>query len=194
MPERSAERDGDLDHQGDGDHYDPGDEADGGADRQFPDSFERSRDEGDLAGGGADLGEGLPEPERELADELERRRGLEAARHRLERLAGDGTDGRRGGSLVDRDALGVIAAARDFGVDEDTAEAEAERLAITDALLEAAQQPPPDPSVHTFAALISKQETRGTSIVLTLRIPWEHRDAVFRAMETMPFSAMVSLT
>ncbi|MGB9030402.1 MAG: hypothetical protein WCC27_09800 [Acidobacteriaceae bacterium] len=54
--------------------------------------------------------------------------------------------------------------------------------------------PPPDPGVHNFYALISKQETRGTSIVLTLRVPWEQRKAVFGAMESMPFNAHIQMT
>lgn len=194
MPEGPAAGDGDRHHDGNGDDYQGSDQTDGGNDGDLQDGDLGSSGEGDGLGRGTYAGEGLTEPERELADELERTRGLEAARDRLERLAGDGPDGGGGGSVVDRDALAVIDAAGRFGVDEDTEEASQERAAIAAALALHAIAPPPDPKVHTFPALISKQETRGTSIVLTMRVPWECREVVFNAMETMPFNAVVQMT
>lgn len=194
MPYRYSEAGVGSDPEGDPDDYefgvDAGEDDDGGV------------LSGDLGGDGVgrdiDPGPGLTESERELADELDRTRELESARLRFERAARDseaGADGGRVGHLNDRDALAVIDAAGRFGLDEDLSDLDqAEISSITEALAVHAGRPAKDPSEYNFYAIIQNQTTRGNSVILTLKVPWEHRDEVFRALDTMPFSAMVKMT
>jgi hypothetical protein len=149
--------------------------------------------EGERLGGNVDPGPGLTDPERELADELERTRELERARDRFERFARDSTvGGGGGGSSAERDALAVIDASERFGVD-DSEIAQKERDSITEALALHASKPAPPPDEFTFYAHVDKQQTAGKSIVLTLRVPWEHRWEVFKSLDEMPFSALIRL-
>ena len=190
MPGGPTEGDGWVDREGDHDGIDLSEAADGLDESVLP-GYDY---ESDRAGGGADSGTGLTEPERELADELDRTRALEATRDRFERFAGNGAmgGGRGTGSSVDRDALAIIDAAGRFGLDDDE-ETEKERLAISDALAAAALAPPKKLDEYTFYAIVAEQKTRGNNILLTMKVPWEHREEVFRAMETMPFAAMVRM-
>jgi hypothetical protein len=99
------------------------------------------------------------------------------------------------GPSVDRDALAVIDAAGRFGILDLTDEELAEVDTITDALALHAAKPPDDPDVYRFYAVITKQGTTATGqITLTMTVPWEHHDEVFRALDTMPFTAMVKMT
>jgi hypothetical protein len=193
VPKGPAAGDDGDDHQGDLDHLPTSNGADG-----FDDPGVHHRDlggdgEGEWAGRDVDPGPGLTEPERELADELNRIRELDRARDRVERLAGDGPPGRggRGASPEDRDALAIIAAAERFGLEASEKDRE-ERDLIKTALASRGSEPK-RPDEYSFYAIISKQTTEGRSIVLNLRVPWEFKDEVFRALETMPFAAQVTM-
>jgi hypothetical protein len=151
----------------------------------------------DSVDGGAVGWTGLTEPERELADELDRIRGLEATRDRFVRDAGIGPGSGGSGAVsgIDRDALAIVQAAGRFGGVELTDEEMAEVEAITDALAQHAVEPPPDPDVYRFRAVIVKQGTTATGqISLTMTIPWEYHDEVFRSLDTMPFTARIEMT
>lgn len=189
----------------DDDGFDIGSDLDDLEDGLRPDGFDESalREdvrpddiESDGPSGGFDSGTGLTEPERELADELNRQRELGYAASRLERYAGNGSPGSGGGvgSPVDRDALAIIDAAGRFGLEDDDAQAQKERESITEALAIQAQAPPKRLDEYNFYAIIASQGTKGNSVILTLKVPWEHREEVFRAMDTMPFAAMVKMT
>lgn len=88
--------------------------------------------------------------------------------------------------------MAVIVAAERFGVDA-TEQDERERAAIKEALAVSAQLDSKRLDEFSFYAIVKSQSTQGQSIILNLRIPWEHRDEVFRAMETMPFAAQVTM-
>jgi hypothetical protein len=142
-----------------------------------------------------DPGPGLTEPERELADELERVRDLERARDRVGRLTGSGEVGYggRGSRPEDRDALAIIDAAGRFGLEVSDKDEE-ERQLVKQVLADHAALPPKKLDEFTFMAIIEKQSTAGRKIVLQLTIPWESREEVFRSMETMPFNCMVTIS
>lgn len=116
---------------------------------------------------------------------------MERARDRIERLARDGDlgGGGGGGSPEDRDATAVILAAERFGLEASDRD-EDERNKIK-AALATHDAPAKRPDEFSFYAIVQKQQTAGRSIILNLQVPWEHRDEVFRALETMPFSAQV---
>ncbi|MDA4119768.1 MAG: hypothetical protein OK436_04185 [Thaumarchaeota archaeon] len=150
---------------------------------------------GEWPGRDFDPGPGLTEPERELADELERIRELERARDRVGRLTGSGEVGYGGGgsSPEDRDALAIIDAAGRFGL-EVSEKDEEERQLVKQALADFAALPPKKVNEYTFLAIVEKQATAGRKLVLSLAVPWECRDEVFRSLETMPFSCKVTLS
>ncbi len=98
------------------------------------------------------------------------------------------------GSPGERDALAVIDAARRVGLEEDDDEAVAERERITAALAIHAERPQRNLDEYHFFAIITKQTAdRQGDLALTMKVPWEHREEVFRALETMPFQAMVTM-
>ena len=103
-----------------------------------------------------------------------------------------------GGGGTDADALAVIDAAARFGTDalaDDSDEATLERQRISQALLENARKPKPDPDTYVFYASVTKQSTNTQgNILLSLEVPWECRHQVFKALEVMPFSCLVKLT
>lgn len=68
-----------------------------------------------------------------------------------------------------------------------------ERERIAEALAQRAAKPDHTPGEYKFYAVITKQSTIKQNVVLTLEVPWEHRHQVFKALETMPFSAMVTM-
>lgn len=179
-----------------------GDDLEGGEGTDFRDDPELLADvladdlEGDRPGRGFDVGPGLTESERELADERNRIRELESARDRFERFAGDGElgSGGRTGSPADRDALAIVEAAERFGVDEDDEQANAELESIAEALSIQAKALPKRLSEYEFYGIIGSVATRGTNIVLTMKIPWEFREEVWRAADTMPFAATIKMT
>ena len=84
-----------------------------------------------------------------------------------------------------------MVAAEGFGLEAGERD-EQERAKIRELL---AQIPPRQRKVdeYSFYAIVQKQATAGRSIILNLQVPWEHRDEVFRALETMPFSAQVTM-
>lgn len=197
MPRNDSAGDDHGDLDGDREDFGSGDGTDAWDDDGLHDSDSGRDEPGDGPSGGFDAGTGLTEPERELADELNRRRELAATRSRFERAAGNGPLGDGGGGFaVDHDALAVIDAARRFGVDEaEDAAAYAEREAITAALAASAERPPKQLDQYDFYAIIDKQATtKMGNISLTLLVPWEFHEEVFRALETMPFRAMVRMT
>ena len=98
-----------------------------------------------------------------------------------------------GGSSADRDALAVIDAAGRFGLEDDSEVAEAERDRIREALALHAARPLKKEEEFNFYAIIAKQSTQGNSVILTLKVPWEEREEVFRSLDTMPFAATVTL-
>ncbi|MDA4120186.1 MAG: hypothetical protein OK436_06320, partial [Thaumarchaeota archaeon] len=142
-----------------------------------------------------DPGPGLTEPERELADELERVRDLERARDRVGRLTGSGEVGYggRGSSPEDRDALAIIDAAGRFGLEVSDKDEE-ERQLVRQALAEFAAKPPKPVDEYQFMAIIEKQSTAGRKLILQLTIPWDFREEVFRSLESMPFTCKVTLS
>jgi hypothetical protein len=101
--------------------------------------------------------------------------------------------GSRGGeSPEDRDARAVLVAAERFGLETSDRDRE-EEDAIKEALALHASLPPKDLKEYSFYAHVTSQQTAGRAIRLSLLVPWEHRDEVFRALETMPFAAQVTL-
>jgi hypothetical protein len=196
MPSQDSEGDDGLDPAGVGSDYVGIDgESEGDHSDLFADLHEDDF-RGDGLSRGADVGPGLTEPERELIDEQNRIRDLERARDRFESSSGlSALSGGGGGeSAAERDAVAVIDAAGRFGLVETSEVDERERDDIIQALALHAQRDPKADSEYNFYAIIAKQATQGESILLTLKVPWEHREEVFRAIDTMPFSAMIRMT
>ena len=191
MPDRESENGNGLDFDGDADDLGLSDFTDGEHDQSVLGGDEG----GEWPGRDFDPGPGLTEPERELADELERVRDLERARDRVGRLTGSGAVGDGGGSSSpeDRDALAIIDAAGRFGL-EVSEKDEEERQLVKQALADFASLPPKKVNEYTFLAIVEKQATAGRKLVLSLAVPWECRDEVFRSLETMPFSCKVTLS
>jgi hypothetical protein len=196
MSDESTEGDGDLDSPGYGEDHDGSFSADVGDEQELLDHLQGDHRESDGPGRSAPDWSGLTEPERELADERNRIRELETTRDRLERFAGDGElgGGRGTGSPADRDALAVIEAAERFGVDEDDEQAQRELDAISEALAIHAERPPKPENVYEFYGIVSGQTTKGTNVILTIKVPWEWREEVWRAMDTMPFATTIRMT
>jgi hypothetical protein len=193
VPDRQPEADDGFDHDGDLDDLSGGNGADGLDDQSLLDGDGRGDGEGEWVSRDFDPGPGLTEPERELADELNRTRELERARDRVERLArGSAMGGGGGESPEDRDALAVLVAAERFGLETSDRDREEEN-SIKEALALHASQGPKNLSEYSFYAHVTSQQTAGRAIRLSLLVPWEHRDEVFRALETMPFAAQVTL-
>lgn len=191
MPDNPAEGDDGVDLNGDQGGVGIGFTADVEDDLGLLDGDQRDHGEGEWTRRDFDPGEGLTEPERELADERNRIRELERARDRVERSARDGDLGGGGGgtSPEDRDAAAIILAAERFGLEASERDEE-ERAKIKEALA-VHSGPVKRPDEYSFYAIVKSQQTAGQSIILNLRVPWEHRDEVFRALETMPFRAQV---
>ena len=199
MPERSTDNNDVFGDEGDRDGDWSSDRSDG------PDldgllNGEPGSDWESLPPSGNDpVGPRLTESERELADELERRRELARHRDRLERSARDGAVGSGGGGVAasDDDAMAIILAARRLGDDaglDQTPETLAERELIAEALATYARRPTRDPDEYVFYAVIDKQTTnRDGNLVIQMTVPWDHRHEVFRALETMPFAAMITM-
>ena len=144
-------------------------------------------------GGDLDFGEGLTAPERELADERNRTAEREAAFNRLERFARDGEMGGRGGAgSVESDALAIIEAAGRFGeLDEDD---DAERHKIADALSIHSSRPSKQIGEYQFFGIINSLATTATGqFKIVVTIPWEFREEVLAALETMPLKAMFNV-
>lgn len=196
MPRKTESGDDGLDSEGDFDDLSSLEGPDGLDDQDLFDDLLRDDEESDRPGRSPLDGSGLTDPERELADRLERVRERERIATRYQRLARDGPmgNGGGGGSSADRDALAIIEAAGRFGLDEDDQVAAEERSTIARALTAYTTRPPKNLSEYNFYAIIAKQATQGTNVLLTLKVPWEHRDEVFRALDTMPFAAMVKIT
>lgn len=96
-----------------------------------------------------------------------------------------------GGSPEDEDVRAILLAAERFGLEASERDEE-ERDSIRQALA-THQATPKRLDEYSFYAIVKSQQTSGQSIILTLRVPWEHRDEVFRALETMPFAAQVTM-
>jgi hypothetical protein len=196
MPSQDSEGDDGLDPEGVGPDLDGLDIESEGNHWELLEDVHGDDGEGDRPGRGFDAGPGLTEPEREAADERNRLRELERARDRFESATGLSDLGGGGGSgtSADRDALAVIDAAGRFGLDADSEVDEAERDRIREALALHATKPPKPDDEYNFFAIIAKQATQGTNVILTLKVPWEFREEVFRSLETMPFAANIRLT
>jgi hypothetical protein len=72
--------------------------------------------------------------------------------------------------------------------------AQKELDAISEALAIHAQLPPKKENVYEFYGVIATQSTKGTNVILTIKVPWEWREEVWRAMDTMPFAATIKMT
>lgn len=196
MPGEATEGDDGLDPEGLGSDLDGLDGESEGNHWELLNDVQTDDGESDWAGRGDNAGSGLTEPERELADERNRLRELERARDRFESATGLSDLGSGGGGLTsaDRDALAVIDAARRFGLDDTSEVSELERDRIREALALHASKPPKPNDEFNFFAIIAKQTTQGTNVILTLKVPWEYREEVFRSLETMPFAANIHMT
>jgi hypothetical protein len=195
VSDETEQGDDGLDSESYGDDLESLDGSDVLDDRELQGDLHRDHDQSDLPGRGLILGEGLTEYERELADERNRIRELESTRDRFERFAGDGELGSGGGAnAADRDALAVIDAAERFGLEEIDEHAQAELDSISEALAIQARALPKRLNEYEFYGIIAAQSTKGTNILLTIKVPWEWREEVFRAMDTMPFAATIKMT
>jgi hypothetical protein len=103
--------------------------------------------------------------------------------------------GGRGETAIDRDALAVIDASERFGVDQDTSEvAETEREAIAEALAIQAKRRTARLAEYNFYATVNRTTTQGNSLLVTLKVPWEFKDEINRALNTLPWNCMVKMT
>lgn len=96
--------------------------------------------------------------------------------------------GRSGAGGIESDALAIIHASQRFGeLDEEDQE---ERTRIADALAIHAQLPSRQIGEYDFYGVITGQSTTATGqIKLSVTVPWECREDIWQALETMPFKA-----
>lgn len=170
--------------------------SDGDDHRDLLDDVPEDDRESDGPGRGSNAGQGLTDAEREQLDELERIRAAEGARDRYERSTGLSELGGGGGgeTAIDRDALAVIDAAERFGVDPDTSQqAEAERGKIAEALTIHAKKKNARLSEFNFYATIARTTTQGNSLMVTMKVPWEFKDEVNRALGSLPWNCFVTM-
>lgn len=90
--------------------------------------------------------------------------------------------------------MAVIDAAERFGVDLDRSEqAEAERGKIAEALSIVARKRNARLAEHTFYATIARTTTQGNSLMVTMKVPWEFKDQVNKALDTLPWNCLVTM-
>jgi hypothetical protein len=90
--------------------------------------------------------------------------------------------------------LAVIDAADRFGVDPDTSEqAEKERGVIAEALAISAKKRNAKLAEHTFYATIQRTTTQGNSLMVTMKVPWEFKDQVNKALDSLPWNCLVTM-
>lgn len=85
--------------------------------------------------------------------------------------------------------MAIIDASRRFGeLDEEDQE---ERVRIADALAIHAHLPSKQLGEYQFYGIVTSQATtQSGQIKLSIVVPWEFREEVWAALETMPFKAM----
>lgn len=197
MPDQTEQGDDGFDRDGDETGLRSLESPDGDDHRDVFDDLPEDDGTGDGPGRSPHAGEGLTDAEREQLDELERIRAAEGARDRYERSAGLSQlgGGGRGETAIDRDALAVIDASERFGVDQDTSEvAETEREAIAEALAIQAKRRTARLAEYNFYATVNRTTTQGNSLLVTLKVPWEFKDEINRALNTLPWNCMVKMT
>jgi hypothetical protein len=196
MPDGPTVGDDGDDFQGYGGGFGSVESPDGDDHRDLLNDLPEDDGTSDGPGRSPHVGEGLTDLERDQLDELERIRAAEGARDRFERSTGlsELGSGGRGETAIDRDALAVIDAAERFGVDPDTSEqAEAERGAIAEALAITAKKRNAKRAEHTFYATIARTTTQGNSLMVTMKVPWEFKDQVNKALDTLPWNCLVTM-